>query len=219
MPKVENLKLDLVKDQSRPKVKVSWNTNVATSSIVKYSGGDESPREEAKAKLVTEHEVMIENLSDETNYKISVSGMDSIGNLTAETSSTILTPQDSRPPQISDIAIETSNVGLNRQDKAQVVVSWKTDEPASSRVEYGVGLSGDNFEKQTSEDVNLSTNHVVIISDLEPTSPYHLKVTSKDKAGNLTKSDDQAVVSSEVPKSVLRVLLNALESTFGWIKI
>ncbi len=219
MPRVENLKLEIVKDKSRPAIKVNWNTNVATSSIVKYSGSEETPKEEVKAKLVTEHEVLLENLSDETSYKVSVSGMDSIGNLTEASSASILTPQDSRPPQISDISIETSNVGLNRQDKAQVVVSWRTDEPATSRVEYGVGLSGDNYEKQTSEDANLTTNHVVILSDLEPTSPYHLKVNSKDKAGNTSKSDDQVIVSSEVPRSVLRVLLNALEGIFGWIKI
>ncbi len=219
MPRVENLKLDLIKDKSRPAIKVSWNTNVATSSIVKYSAAGETDKEEVKAKLVTEHEITIENLSDETNYKVSVSGMDSIGNLTDATSSTITTPQDSRPPEISDITIETSNVGLNRQDKAQVVVSWKTDEPATSRVEYGVGLTGDNHEKQTNEDTNLTTSHVVIISDLEPTSPYRLKIDSKDKSGNLAKSDDQIVVSSEVPRSVLRVLLNALENAFGWIKL
>lgn len=219
MPRVDNLKLEVIKDQTRPAVKVYWNTNVETSSIVKYSASDEAAKEEVKAKLVKEHEIIIENLSDETNYKISVSGMDSIGNVTAESTGSVKTPQDSRAPQISDITIETSNVGLNRQDKAQIAVSWKTDEPATSRVEYGVGLAGENYEKQTAEDGNLTTNHVVILSDLEPTSPYHLKVNSKDKAGNSAKSDDQTVVSSEVPKSVINILLKALEGIFGWIKI
>ena len=219
MPRVDSLKLDVVKDQARPSIKVTWVTNVPSSSIVKYSAADQVEQEQVKSKLTTEHEITLSNLSDQTNYRISAQGMDSIGNLTVPVSSTILTPQDTRPPTISDITIETSNVGLNRQDKAQAVVSWRTDEPATSRIEYGAGLGGDNFEKQTNEDTNLTTNHVVILSDLEPTSPYHLKVDSKDKVGNLAKSDNQVVISSEVPKSVLRVLLNALQQAFGWIRI
>ncbi|MCX6810117.1 MAG: fibronectin type III domain-containing protein, partial [Candidatus Berkelbacteria bacterium] len=219
MPRVDNLKATLLTDQARAGAKINWTTNVDASSIVRYSVGGADEKESVKSKLEKEHEIIIEGLSDQTDYKIVVSGADSLGNLAEGSTVTIKTPNDTRPPAISNIQIETSNVGLNKQDKAQAVVSWSTDEPATSRVEYGLGLGSDNYEKMTNEDTNLVSEHVSVINDLDPTTPYHLRVNSTDHAGNLGKSDDQIIVSAEVQKSTLQLLLEALQKVFGWMKI
>jgi len=220
MPKVENLKATVL-DGSRARhgMKITWTTNVSASSIVKYSlsGTNQEPKESTTAKLISEHETTIEDLLDQATYKIQVSGRDSLGNLADEQTVSLTTPNDSRPPVISDISTETSNVGLNKQDKAQIVVGWRTDEPATSRVEYSTGLSGSDYEKQTSEDSALNSEHVVVISDLDPNSPYHIRINSKDNAGNEGTSEDQMVVSSSTSKSLLNILLETLRNTFGWV--
>lgn len=217
MPAVSNLKAVLTKDKARPGMKITWTTNVEASSIIHYSHPNQAEKEATTSKLTNDHEMTIEDLSDQAVYKITATGRDSLGNLAEGVSTSLTTPQDSRPPVVSNILIETSNVGLNQQEKAQIVVSWHTDEPASSRVEYGLGITGENYEKQTSEEGSLTLEHVVIISDLDPNSPYHLRVTSKDNAGNEGKSEDQTTISSEAQKSLLNILLDALRNVFGWV--
>lgn len=77
------------------------------------------------------------------------------------------------PPSISDIAVPS------RTDMT-VVISWKTDKPATSQVRYGkteaCGLS-------TEEVKSLVTDHSVRLSALEPNTTYYFKVVSKDASG------------------------------------
>jgi hypothetical protein len=121
------------------------------------------------------------------------------------------------PPQISQITIETSNVGLDKQDKAQIAVSWRTDEPTTSQVEYGEGISGTKYTNKTNEDKALITSHLVIIPDLTPGKPYHIRVISTDKGNNTTKSQDHTVISGDVPRSALQIILNTFTRLFGWL--
>ena len=128
-----------------------------------------------------------------------------------------MTPIDTRPPKISDIQIETSNIDSQKENKAQVVVGWKTDEFADSTIEYGEGLYGNDFTRKTVTDDVLAEKHLVIITDLEPSKTYHLRVVSKDKASNIAKSESQSLVSGEANKSVLEIILETLEKVFGWL--
>lgn len=219
MPRVDNLKAIVVLSQAQPQVKVDWTTNVATSSTVQYAAGSDQPKEKTVAKLVTEHEIILDGLENQSTYKITASGADSLGNLAEGSSVSVQTPVDARPPVISEITVGTSNVGLNKLDTAQVVIFWKTDELATSQVEYGVGLAGDNYTEKSAENSALSLQHVVIVPNLTPASLYHLRVVSADKVGNVAKSDSQAIVSATVPRSTLSILLAALQKAFSWVKI
>ena len=62
--------------------------------------------------------------------------------------------------------------------KATIV--WETDEPATSIVEYGL----DESYGESEEDVELVTDHRVVIGPLQPETTYHYRVGSKDEAGN-----------------------------------
>ena len=117
----------------------------------------------------------------------------------------------------SDIVIETSNVGVGKEDEAQIAVSWKTDEPATSRVDYGEGISSDQYTQSSTEDPTQTNSHLVIVSGLQDSTPYHLRVCSKDKGGNETCSKDNTVIPGEAPKSILNIILQALNNAFGWI--
>lgn len=216
LPRIESFKIESLPDRPTQTIKVTWDTNVETSSTVKYSAIGVTSEEKSKARLEKGHEIEIENLADNSIYNITITGRDRFGNLAQGDTKSYETPFDTREAKISDIVIETNNVGMGKTEKAQIAVSWKTDEPTSSQVEYGQGIEGD-FTQKTIVDSTLTSSHLVIISELAPQTPYHLRVISTDKGGNISQSETQTIVSGDVQKSVFTLILNMLENTFGWM--
>lgn len=88
-------------------------------------------------------------------------------------------PKDKTAPKISNIKV--TNIGLTA-----ATVSWKTNEKATSVVEYGpskkLGI--------TTSSTKLKTNHKVVLSSklLFPGTKFYYRVKSKDGTGNETKS-------------------------------
>jgi len=72
---------------------------------------------------------------------------------------------------IYDLKVEKSvlsnDAQPDRERSAQLIVSWKTDEPSTSQVAYDSGL-GDEYSQKTKIESNIKTEHVVIISNLAP---------------------------------------------------
>lgn len=220
MPSISGIGYQQDKTGSAPAVKVTWRTNVPTSSAIEYKPADGTvTMEESASTLVADHSLMITGLADSTDYSFTLSGRDEFGNETKSDLQKLTTSADSRPPKISNVQIETSNVAAGQEDQARIVVSWDTDEDSTSKVEYAQGVSGGEYTQSTQEDSALSSSHLVIVTDLESASPYHLRVCSKDKAGNQACSDDSVAIPGEVKKSILTIILNALSNAFGWIKI
>ena len=83
------------------------------------------------------------------------------------------------PPEITDI--QAINIA---QDSADII--WQTDQPATSKVEYGettaYGLS--------SEDTALVKIHTISISNLATSTLYYYRVSSKNSAGKEQISSD-----------------------------
>lgn len=61
-------------------------------------------------------------------------------------------------------------------------ISWATDEPATSQVDYGI--SSDIYEYSTPENEALVTDHEITLAGLEPATTYHYRIRSKDAFGN-----------------------------------
>ena len=220
MPVISAIQFQLDFSGPAPVMIITWTTNVPTTSSVKYapaSASDVVTFEENQSELVIQHKVSLSNLKDNTEYRLVISGTDQFGNTVTSDEQIFKTKMDTRSPNISDIVIETSNVGLGKTDSVQIAVSWKTDEPATSQVEYDEGLSGDTYTKKTQEDKTLTIAHLVIVSGLKPGSPYHLRVVSADEAQNVANSPDNTVISGAVPKSILQLILQILNQIFGWI--
>ncbi|PIP56774.1 hypothetical protein COX05_01225, partial [candidate division WWE3 bacterium CG22_combo_CG10-13_8_21_14_all_39_12] len=136
------------------------------------------------------------------------------GNVATSETISYDTPFDTRPPKISNITIETSINGVGADAKAQIIVSWRTDENATSQVEFEPGVGGETYSKKTVEDATLTNSHVVIISDIESSRPYHLRAVSRDGARNTTFSNDQAVITGKVSESALDLIIGNLQESF-----
>ena len=126
------------------------------------------------------------------------------------------TALDTRPPKIVEVTQETTIKGTGGEARGQVVVSWRTDEPATSYVEYADGSNASVFNFRTAEDTNLTTEHIVIVSDLPTSRVYSLRPASKDKSGNVAYGDAQPAIIGRASENVLTVVLNALRKVFGF---
>ncbi len=218
LPKIESFAIEQIQDAPTQTIKVKYSTNVPTSTIVRYWAESVAEKESTTIKLVKEHEVNISDLVDNSKYSISVSGRDSFGNLVSASEKTYETPSDTRAPKIGKIIYELQTVGLAEGSKLQVVASCETDEPSSITIEYGEGAAGE-YTKNTIAGQEYLKNTVVIFSGLEPSKVYHARVVAKDKTGNISRSEDNIIVTGRTQETVLEVFVRVLKNVFGWMKI
>ena len=105
---------------------------------------------------------------------------------------------DTTPPVIK-------NVSTSSETETSAVIAWTTNEPGSSDVEYGkntdYGLTASSAE--------LTTDHSITLSDLEPNTAYHFRVTSSDKAGNQASSADNIFVTAQEKSPYSLALLSS----------
>ena len=102
-----------------------------------------------------------------------------------------------------------TNVSASSETEMSAVVSWSTDEPASSQVEYGRTV---DYGSITASDEQLVTSHIVGLESLEPRTFYHFRVKSTDQAGNEALSGDYTFATA-APKSPY--VLELLSSEWG----
>ena len=166
--------------------------------------------------LKKSHEVILKNLVDDTGYTLIIKGKDSAGNESQIETRKAKTSNDMRAPEIQNMNVESTIIGVGDTAKAQIVVSWDTDEPASTQVEYAQG-TGTGYDQTTQEDSNLTTNHTVTITSLTPAKIYHLRASSKDKAGNIGQSFDTVIITPKSTKDALNLVIENLSKTFGFL--
>lgn len=214
-PSISNLRFQPIKGEPTSTQKVTWTTNVPTTSIIEYTKIGASALNIQTSELKTSHTIVIKGLEDNSKYSLIAQGRDNAGNLAVSDAQVFETALDTRPPEISDIVIEPSVRGTGAESRGQIVVSWKTDEPSSSQVAFGEGSNVTTFNNRTAEDNQLTTEHLVIVSDLPPSKVYSIAPQSRDKAGNQTTAKSQAAIIGRATDSVLSIVLNTLKNVFG----
>jgi len=220
-PKVSNVRIQQVLGTAQPTVLVTWTSNTEISSIVTYypSNNPSLARDEVNVTLAKgTHRMIIRGLQTQTTYALVVKGRDKAGNEAISDVQKFTTATDTRPPQISDLLIEgsTSTNTSGEQSNAQLVVTWNTDEPATSQVEFGEG-TGDGYAQKTQEDSSLTFNHIVVISGLTPSKVYHLRAVSKDSAGNNGTSIDTVTITPKLTDNALNLVITNLQGVFGFL--
>jgi hypothetical protein len=89
-------------------------------------------------------------------------------------------PSDTTAATISAV----SALGLTTSG---ATLSWTTNEPANSQVEYGVTTS---YGSTTAVDPTLTLSHTVVLTGLQAITTYHYRVVSVDRGSNVTRSAD-----------------------------
>ncbi len=222
-PRITDVKVQQVARTAQPSVLVTWTTNTEVSSIVTYypQGNASEARDEVNVALKKgEHQMIVRGLFPQARYAMIIKGRDKAGNEAESDTQTFTTATDTRPPQITGLKVEGANtsqaVSGGQKQQQQLVVSWNTDEAATSQVEFGEG-TGSTYSQRTQEDSNLAFNHVVVISGLSPSKVYHLRVLSKDKAGNSGNSIDTVTITPKSSDNALDLVITNLQQIFGFI--
>lgn len=220
-PKISDVTLQQVADTAETTVLVTWKSNTPITSVITVFPSDKpsESRDVVDLKLKSgEHTLLVTALQPATRYTLIVKGTDKLGNQAVSESSTFTTSVDTRPPAIVNMKIVGGTIppvgfaagAIN----AQLVITWDTDEPSTSQVEFGEG-TGAVYAQKTVEDSNLTTNHVVVVSGLTPSQVYHLRAISKDAAGNVTNSIDSVTIAPKATQSALDLVIVNLSEIFG----
>jgi len=117
---------------------------------------------------------------------------------------------DTQPPQIT--AVTAQNI-----TSSSAQITWQTNEPADSQVEYGLTTS---YGNTTPLNTSLVISHSVSLSGLSANTLYHYRVKSKDAAGNLATSNDFTFTTSTpdvTPPIISNVAANNITSSAATI--
>ncbi|MDP9050626.1 MAG: fibronectin type III domain-containing protein [Acidobacteriota bacterium] len=169
---------------------ITWSTDQPSTSLVNFgttTGYGSSSG--LIASLVTAHSVTLTGLTAGTPYNFDVisansSAVSSVsGNVTFTTTSVT-----SKPPVISNVA--TTNVS-----QTAATVTWTTDQPSSSQVDYGTTTG---YGSSSGLMATLVTTHSVTLAGLTAGTTYNFDVTSANAASQSTTSPNATVTTAVV---------------------
>lgn len=156
---------------------ISWVTDESADAQVEYGTtsayGSTSP---LNPSLGTSHTIDLTSLTTNTTYHFRVLSRDAAGNLASSTDLSFVTldATDSTSPLLSGITVS----GLT---PTGAIITWSTDEGASSQVDYGTTSA---YGSATTKSTGLVNSHSQTLSGLSPATSYHFRVRSSDANGN-----------------------------------
>ncbi len=181
---------------------VLWDTNEPATSRVNYglTPGYGSTEIGDGSGFVLSHRVDLSGLTADTIYHFDVVTTDALGNTTTTVDDIFqtLSGADVTPPVISNIQV--INITHN-----SATVTWDTDEPTDSKVEYGLAAS---YELGEVSSTDLKTSHSMPLSGLIPDTLYHFRVTSADASANQAVSSDDTFSTLALTDAVPPVISN-----------
>ncbi len=214
-PRISNLRFQPVADKPTSTQSVIWTTNVPSTSTITYGKLGTAGTDIQDSKMTTDHTLVVSGLEDDSQYFLVAQSRDSAGNLAVSDRQIFKTALDTRPPTVSDISIESSIRGSGSEARGQIIISWKTDELSTSQVGYADGSGATVFNNKSSEEVQLATEHIVILSNLPTSKVYSIQVMSYDKGRNLGVGETQTAIIGRANESVLTLIINSLQRIFG----
>ncbi|MBI4824869.1 MAG: carboxypeptidase regulatory-like domain-containing protein [Nitrospirae bacterium] len=99
---------------------------------------------------------------------------------------------------LSPILPKISNEAVTDITSSSAMVSWSTDLPADSVVEYGETVSYGN----SLSDTEMALVHNMTLAGLKPATTYHIKITSTNNYGFSSSSDAGSFTTLDPPPAI-----------------
>ena len=99
-------------------------------------------------------------------------------------------PADNAAPVLGAISVTSGPIGA--------AVTWTTNEPASSRVDYGATASYGSTASRSAQ----TTGHSISLTGLACATTYHYEIRSTDASGNEARSGDRTFTTAACPTSL-----------------
>ena len=212
-----------VKDITERGATFVWKTSIPTDSrltFTPYINGKLAPDQTKiikKEETNIFHQITVDDLLSGLSYQVELSGKTIQGTIIHTTLPIFNTTEDKFPPKISQVRNDTAI--SPRGDRVQTIISWLTDEPATSKVYYQQGISlKPGAMQSTPLNKSLERRHIVIITSFKPGAVYRFRVESIDGAGNKTVSNDYTLLTPQRRETILQIIMKNFEQTFGWVK-
>jgi methionine-rich copper-binding protein CopC len=164
---------------------IAWKSGTPASTAVVYDAAGPAPElVQAEATSSLSHSVTLDQLKPGRTYSYRLISVDSAGRSTTwpkrgQPAAKFTTPAaDTTAPTIARIAVRPLPDGT-------AMVTWRTNEPASSRVTFGTSKT--RLTRLAIDD-KLVRQHAVVVTGLNANATYWFSVSSTDEAGNATKS-------------------------------
>jgi len=173
----------IVQSNSEKSVMVNWTTAQPTTTQVDIDG--KNIQTVITAAPVTLHSLVIKDLEPGASHHLRV--LYNINNVNVSEHSfsalmdTVVSKRLLAATSSKDTGYpEISGAGTSSVTDTTMLITWKTDEPTTGEVDYGLDT---NYRNTASQGNNLSIWHTVKIDNLLPETQYYLKLRSKDAAG------------------------------------
>jgi chitodextrinase len=206
-PNIFNVLVDNVTDTSAT---VSWDTDEAADGTVDYgttaAASDASVSDSA---LVSSHSFELADLAPGTTYYLLLRSADNCGN-TAVYGPLDFTTSDAAAPVIAGVQVTD-------QTTTSCTVQWLTDELSDSAVDYGATAA---YEIGTVSDPEVVTDHLIIVTGLEPGTLYHFRARSEDAVGNSAYSEDiTCTTEADLPPANVTLAVTSAcgANTLSWV--
>lgn len=224
-------------------VTINWTTDTVATGQVEYGTtaayGEVTTLDSALSLI---HSVTITGLTPNTEYHYRIRSADEIGN-TATSSDNVFTTASLVSGEVTTTTSETSTTGTVGDtstssdttllissietvaiSSSAVTITWLTDLPADSQIEYGESVNLGSLTTLSSE---LLTSHSITITDLSPGTNYIFRVKSKpvgaliatvsDNHSFSTLSPSTPIVASANITSVAVSDISTSDATISWI--
>jgi len=142
----------------------------------------------------TEGIIALGILDGNKEYQAIIEAIDS-NSIKSKSMTVSISPEKSQKISIDEYPLKAlTNVSIDSIKKSiftEVSVSWNTDVPATSEIEYK--LSGGKYRKMSSSNNLYTTEHRTVLKGLKHNSEYSYRVISTDMSGNTIISEEQAL--------------------------
>jgi len=197
---------------------VAWATPSPTAGVVQYTNmSTRKTLSVGDPTFLVTHSVLLTNLVFQTRYEIVVQAVDQASDTVSSDPIYFVTTKNLNPPVISQVDND-STLYPGQDTTVQTVVSWATDEPAQCDLSYVTGgvATAAGAASTTLETAPL-TKHVAVITNFQPATVYKYWVTCTDVDGNTTSSEDFVLLTPEQQKSIIDIIIDNFQGTFGWL--
>jgi len=173
-------------DMTESSAIITWQTDEPATSQVTIWDSEVYTSTEPEETLVTNHSATLSDLKSDTRYQLILISRDKGGNeARLEIELTTLVKPYAPPPIISEVKV------FNITDSS-ATITWQTDRPATSHVEYG---TTDAYDSTTPLNDELNTSHSVTLNGLKPSTTYYFKMKSQDASGNEATSEARTFIT------------------------
>lgn len=161
---------------------ITFTTDELATDIVDYGPTTGYGLTATDATLRTSHSRALGGLSPGTQYHYRIRATDGSGNLRTGPDNVLTTASaaDTTPPVISAVVASAIT-------PTGATITWTTDEPATSQVDYGPTTG---YGTQSTLDATLTTSHSVTLAGLTAATLYHFRPRSADASANLRLGTD-----------------------------